>query len=255
MKVNSFSINPMKKITILIPCHNEERGIGKVIDSIPTAKLKSQGYDSEIIVINNNCTDRTEQIAKEKGAKIICENKKGKGHALRRGFDAVSKDTQYVVMLDGDNTYKGCEIIRLVEPLESNFADVVIGSRLGGKLKKNSLKFQNRIANWAYTFLVRHFYYANTTDVLSGYFAWKKEVVDELKQYIESDGFSIEMEMITKMVKLGFYICSVPITYDRREGESKIEAIKDGLHILYMFFKNLFWCPRKHKARLQTELA
>ncbi len=238
-----------KKLTVLIPCHNEEDGIGKVIDNLPKSKLKQLGYLIEIIVINNNSTDGTEAIAREKGAYVINETKKGKGNALRTGFSYLSQDTDFIVMLDGDNTYKGSEIIRMIEPLESDFADVVIGSRLGGKLKENSLFLKNRIANWGYTFLVRHFYNANTTDVLSGYFAWKKNVIDELKPYLESDGFSIEMEMITKMVRLGYEICSVPITYDKREGETKVEAIRDGLIILNMFFKNIFWKPH----RLQTD--
>ncbi len=243
----------MKKITILIPCHNEEKGIGKVIDSIPLKMLKKMGYKTDIIVIDNNSSDKTSQLAAEKGARIILEIKKGKGNAIKAGFDAISYDTNYIVMLDGDNTYKGPEVIRMIEPLESDFADVVIGSRLGGKLRKNSLCLQNRVVNWGYTFLVRHFYRANTTDVLSGYFAWKKKVIDELKPHIQSDGFSIEMEMITKMVRLGHDICSVPITYDQREGETKIQAFKDGVSILYMFFKNLFWFPPKIKTEKQSK--
>lgn len=248
----------LKKITILIPCYNEQHGIGKVIDSIPINTLLYHGYAAEIIVIDNNSTDRTAEIAKKKGARVINELKKGKGNAMRKGFASLSTDTRYVVMLDGDNTYKGREILRLIEPLESNFSDVVIGSRLGGKLLKNSLKSQNRMVNWTYTFLIRHFYHANTTDVLSGYFAWKKEVIDALLNHLESDGFAIEVEMITKMMRLNFYICAVPITYDQRVGETKIEAIKDGFIILHMIMKNLFWTGKikkiSRKKKLEDEL-
>jgi dolichol-phosphate hexosyltransferase len=239
----------LQKITILIPCHNEERGIGSVIDGIPLRLLKRLGYKTEIIVINNNSTDRTAHIAEKRGAKVIVETKKGKGHAIKSGFKAVSDETVFVIMLDGDNTYKTKEIIRLIEPLMTNFCDVVIGSRLGGKMKKNSFKLQNRIVNWAYTFLVRQFYRTNITDVLSGYFAWRKDVLDRLLPHLESEGFEIEMEMITKMEKLGFEVYSVPITYDEREGQTKIEAIKDGIKILSMFFKNLNWSPDPRSAK------
>lgn len=239
----------LQKVTVLIPCHNEEKGIGRVIDSIPRRILRRFGFDVEIIVINNNSTDRTAHIAEKRHVKVLVERKKGKGNALKTGFNAVSPDTAYVVMLDGDNTYKSREIIRLLEPLASNFCDVVVGSRLGGRINKNSWKFQNRVANWGYTFLVRQFYRANVTDVLSGYFAWKKPVVDILKLHLESEGFAIEMEMVTKMVKLGFEVYSVPITYDERQGQSKIRAITDGMKILTMLFKNLTWTPETNKLQ------
>lgn len=244
-----------EKITILIPCHNEERGIGSVIDGVPLRLLKRLQYKTEIIVINNNSTDRTAQIAEKRKATVIVEKEKGKGNAIKKGFRSVSSDTAYVVMLDGDNTYKTKEILRLIEPLMSNFCDVVVGSRLGGKMKKNSLKFQNRVANWVYTFIVRQFYQANITDVLSGYFAWKKEVIDKLLPHLESEGFEIEMEMITKMQKLGFEMYSVPITYDEREGHTKIEALKDGVKIMTMFFRNLNWSPNRRtipRIRFET---
>jgi glycosyltransferase involved in cell wall biosynthesis len=242
----------MKKITVIIPCHNEEKGIAKVLDHMPRRRLSELGYLTEVIIIDNNSTDRTAEIARSKNAAVIFEAAKGKGNAIKTGFNMVSHDTDYVVMLDGDNTYKPKEIIRLIEPLESGFCEVIVGSRLGGKMQKNSLKLQNRVANWVYTFLVRQFYRANVTDVLSGYFAWKKEVVDELSQHLTSSGFAIEMEMITKMVKLGHEMYSVPITYDERDGHSKISSITDGIKILFMFFKNLAWTPKKTKSSYQT---
>lgn len=238
----------MKKIAILIPCHNEEKGIGKVLDAIPIGRLKDLGFSIEVIVIDNNSTDNTARVAEGKGAVVIFEIKKGKGNTIKTGFACLKSDIDYVVMLDGDNTYKPNEIYRLIEPLDNDFCDAIIGSRLGGKTRKNSLKFQNRAANWFYTFLVRQFYRANITDVLSGYFAWKKEVLDKLGPHLESQGFEIEMEMITKMVRLGYEIYSVPITYDKREGNTKLESLKDGVRILSMFVKNLFWKPTKKKV-------
>lgn len=241
-------IKKMKKIAVIIPCYNEEKGIGKVIDSIPVNKLLSRNYVTDIIVVNNNSTDRTAKVAASRDVRLIQERRKGKGVALKTGFLHVSDDTNFIVVLDGDNTYKGSEIIRMIEPLESKFSDVVVGSRLNGKLKKGSLILRNRVANWAYTFLVRHFYNANTTDVLSGYYAWKKEVVDAVCPHLTSDGFSIEMEITIKLVRMGYEICSVPITYDKREGTTKVDTLKDGILVLHMFFKNFLWKPKTEKT-------
>jgi dolichol-phosphate mannosyltransferase len=249
----------IKKITVLIPCYNEEKGIGKVIDGVPIKQLTRLGFQTEIIVINNNSNDHTTKVAKEKGAKVVSEKKQGKGNALKTGFKNISKDTDYVVMLDGDDTYKPKEILRLIEPLENGFCDVIIGSRLEGKLNDHSFSLSHRLANWFFTFFVRRFYLVNTTDTCTGYFAWKKKVVDELAPHIKSDGFAIEVEMITKMAKLGYKIFSVPITYDKREGNSKLSPIMDGIKIVWMLFKNLKWKPsssreyRKSFSKLRSE--
>jgi len=242
----------LKKITILIPCYNEEKGIGKVINDVPYEKLAHLGYQTEIIVINNNSTDDTVKIAYEKGYKVVSEKKQGKGHALRTGFKNIGSDTDYVIMLDGDNTYKANEIPRFIEPLENNFCDIIVGSRLEGKLNEDSLSFSHRLANWFFTFLTRRLYLVNTTDICTGYFAWKKKVIDELAPHIKSDGFGIEAEMITKMAKLGFKIFSVPITYDKREGKSKLSPYIDGLKIIRILLKNITWRPKEKENKTFT---
>lgn len=235
----------LKKITILIPCYNEEKGIGKVVDGVPDKKLIQLGYKTEIIIINNNSTDDTIKIINKKGYRVVSEKKQGKGNAIRTGFRNVSSDTDYVIMLDGDNTYKAKEIPRFIEPLENDFCDVIVGSRLGGKLNGNSLSLSHRLANWFFTFLVRKLYLVNITDICTGYFAWKKGVIDELAPYIKSNGFGIEAEMITKMAKLGFKIFSVPITYDKREGNSKLSPYIDGLKIIWILLRNIIWRPEE----------
>lgn len=235
----------MKKITVIIPCYNEEKGVGKVIDDIPRKKLKERGYNLEILVMDNNSGDKTAEVAKGKGARVILEKKQGKGNAIRTAFKSISDDTDYVVMLDGDNTYKPREILRLIEPLKSDFCDVIVGSRLEGKMNGNAMSFSHRLANWFFTFIVRHFYGANVTDTCTGYFAWKKEVVDNFNGYLKSDGFAIEAEMITKIARLGYRIYSVPITYDPRHGDSKLSPISDGIKITSMLLRNINWKPKE----------
>lgn len=231
-----------KKITILIPAYNEEKGVGRVIQSIPVHTLLERGYETEVIVIDNNSTDHTASIAKKMGVTVIDEKKMGKGNALITGFNAV-KNSKYVVIIDADDTYKATEIPRLIEPLEAHFCDVVAGSRIGGKTIHESLTFSHRFGNWLFSFLVRQFYKANITDTLTGFIAFKKEALDDLIPHMKSRDFTIEMEMITKLTKLGYSIYSVPITYDKRRGVSKLNSISDGLKIFFTFLKNLNWQP------------
>lgn len=242
----------MKKITILIPCYNEETGVGLVIDAIPVDLLRRRGFKTNIVVIDNNSNDKTAKIAaSKKGVKVIEELSQGKGNALITGFKQVCGKSDYVVVIDGDDTYKPQEILRLIEPLESGFCDVIAGSRIGGKTVRGSLMFSHRFVNWVFAFFVRQFYQANITDALTGFIAIKSDVVRTLIPNLHSTNFTIEMEMITKMKKLGFSIYSVPITYDRRMGESKLHSVSDGFRILLMFIKNLRWKPVKGRPRFE----
>jgi glycosyltransferase involved in cell wall biosynthesis len=236
------------KVTIIIPCYNEEDGIADVINNFPTEYLKYNGFEVEIVVVDNNSTDRTAEIAQSLGATVLHEPKKGKGHAIRKGFNYVAdcRNCEYVVMLDGDNTYHSQEVLRLLEPLRAQFSDVVIGSRLGGRILMGSMKVTNRIGNRIFSRLVRTFYRVHVTDVLTGYFAWNFHALEKLRPYLKSQGFAIEMEMVTKMARLGLEICSVPISYSARAGETNLNPLTDGIRILSMFINNLFWKPKAH---------
>jgi glycosyltransferase involved in cell wall biosynthesis len=233
----------MKKITVLIPCYNEADAIGNVISRFPRQYLRAAGFNLEIIVIDNNSTDDTAILAAAAGATVISETKKGKGNAILTGFNAIGKDTDYVVMLDGDDTYRPEEIMRLVEPLDSGFASVIIGSRLHGYMRDGSMKRFNRFGSRAYTRMVRSAYKVMVTDVLTGYMAWNREVIENLRTQINSSGFAIEMEMITKIARMGYKIFSVPITYEPRLGSSSLNPVRDGYTILRMYVRNLYWRP------------
>lgn len=243
----------MKKITVVIPCYNEEKGIAAVIKGFPREKLRAQGFKLEVLVVDNNSKDRTAEVARAAGARVLHEPKQGKGNAIRAAFYNVSDDTDYVVMCDGDDTYKAHEILRLVEVLDSGFGDVVIGSRMGGKMSEGSMKGFNRLGNWGFSFLVRTVYQVNVTDTLTGYFAWKRDVIVKLRQHLQSTGFAIEMEMITKMARLGYDIYSVPITYEPRLGESSLRPIYDGSRILREFVRQLRWRPQMERIAFVSD--
>ena len=233
-----------RKVTLLVPSYNEADGIGLVIDRLPREELKRAGFSVDVLVVDNGSTDGTAVVARAHGAAVVHEEKKGKGNAVRTGLYAISDDTDYVVMIDGDGTYDTGEIMRLLEPLDSGFADVVLGSRLTGKMAQDSMKALNRLGNWFFSALTRSVYKVNTTDTLTGYFAWRRDVIVKLRPYIVSSGFAIEMEMITKQAKLGFATCSVPITYAPRVGSSNLRPVRDGIRILTMFARQLFWSPQ-----------
>ncbi len=211
--------------------------------------MKKRGFDIEVLVIDNNSSDRTSEVAKELGARVVFEGKQGKGNAIKRGFKSISDDTDYVVMVDGDDTYKPYEMYRLIELLESGFSDVVIGSRLEGRTVGSALSFSHRLANWFFTFLTRTLYGANVTDTCTGYFAWTHSAVKKLNGHIKSKGFAIEAEMITKMAKMGLEMHSVPITYEPRQGESKLSPLMDGIKITFMLLRNVFWKPNVRKVK------
>lgn len=239
----------MKRLTILIPCYNEADGIAQVIRSFKRGDIAAQGYELDILVIDNNSSDGTAEVAEAAGARVIHEAKQGKGNAIRTGFNSIGPETDYVVMLDGDNTYRPEEVLRLVEPIRSGFCNVVIGSRLGGRISQGSMTGFNRLGNWIFSHLVRYSYRVNVTDVLTGYFAWSRPAVEALRPHLKSNGFAIEMEMITKMARLGEEIYSVPISYHARAGESSLSPIGDGSRILKMYLQNLTWKPLPPKPQ------
>jgi dolichol-phosphate mannosyltransferase len=231
------------KITVIIPCYNESESIANVILGFPRKYLEHNHYDLEVLVIDNDSTDNTAEIAKKAGARVIVEPNKGKGNAMRTGFANISADTDYVAMIDGDDTYSSQELLRLIEPLHNNFCDAVMGSRLAGRMHEGAMRTFNRGGNWLYTHMVRIVYRVNVTDVLTGYFAWKKSAIDKLAPHLNSSGFAIEMEMVTKMAKLGCEIYSVPISYNPRSGQTNLRPIHDGSRILKTFAESLRWKP------------
>jgi dolichol-phosphate hexosyltransferase len=244
----------MKKITVLVPCYNEAEAIADVIAKVPTANLKALGFAVEVLIIDNNSTDNTADIARAAGARVIHERKKGKGNAIRTGFFSLSDDTDYVVMLDGDDTYRAEEILRLVEPIHSGFAQVILGSRMLGYISTGSMRRFNRFGNRLYSRLVRVVYRVPVTDVLTGYYAWSIDAIKELRPHLTSTDFAIEMEMITKMARLGHRVYAVPISYDSRQGASSLNPVRDGYRILRMFVRNLRWKPSLQPSTISKEL-
>jgi glycosyltransferase involved in cell wall biosynthesis len=244
----------MKRITVLIPCYNEAEGIAEVIKKFPQKQLAKQGFELDVLVIDNNSSDDTAEVARKAGARVITEMRQGKGYAMRTGFYSITSETDYVVMLDGDDTYKAEEVFRLVEPIDAGFAKVIIGSRMYGRMGQGSMKRFNKLGNHLYSTLVRSAYGILVTDVLTGYYAWSREVVEDMRPHLRSRGFAIEMEMVTKMARLGYEVYSVPISYEPRLGDSSLNPIYDGARIMLMYLRNLRWQPTSRRSRLKRSM-
>ncbi len=231
-------------VTVIIPCYNEAASIEKVVHDFHASQLANTAFQFDLLVVDNASIDGTAEVAARAGARVITETRRGKGFAVRTGFANIAPQADYAVMIDGDDTYAPQEVLRLLEPLYHDFSDVVIGSRLGGKIHGESMTYLNRAGNWGFTHMVRLLYRTNVTDVLSGYFAWKRSAVEGLSPLLSSAGFSIEMEMITKMARLHYMACSVPISYRQRSGETSLRPFRDGLRILSTLARNIRWEPR-----------
>ena len=173
-----------KRICVILPALNEESTIGLVIEEIPRAELEKKGYQTDIVVVNNGSTDKTAEIAAASGAHVIEEPRRGKGMALRAGFEAASCD--FVFMLDSDYTYPAVHIPAMLEMLESGY-DVVMGSRLKGTIMDGAMSSLNRIGNHLLALMTNILYGTKISDPCTGCWGLRAGVLKGLK--LEAKGF------------------------------------------------------------------
>jgi dolichol-phosphate mannosyltransferase len=214
------------KVSIILPALNEAETIGKVIDEIPKHALEQAGYSIEVLVVDNGSTDHTAQLAREKEARIITEPRRGKGRAVRTAFEQVSAD--FVFMLDADYTYPATHIPEMLKLLNQGYS-VVIGSRLKGQREKGAINRLNIIGNHLLTLMANILYRARISDLCTGYWGFKSEVIPRLS--LSATGFNLEAELFSQVAKKGYRIGEVPIYYRCRSSTSKLHSIKAGLSI------------------------
>jgi dolichol-phosphate mannosyltransferase len=213
----------MKEVCILIPTLNEEATIGGII-----REFKHNGFE-HILVIDCNSIDATREIAQREGARVEVQRGKGKGTAVRQGFEHIGEEI--IVIIDGDGTYLPSEVNRLLDPIITNEADHVIGNRFGfgGAFSRS-----HRVGNWILNKVFGLGYGVKLNDMLSGYRALTKDSLKKMN--LRKEGFEIETEMVVESVKRGIRIKEVPIRYEKRRGVSKLNFIRDGLRILYTLY-------------------
>lgn len=224
-------------VFVVIPAYNEEQSIGTVIVEIPHIPREN------VIVVSNNSSDNTEQVARANGATTLVENRQGYGWACLKGIDyAIENGAKIIVFMDGDYSDYPSEMTEVLKPILTQDMDMVIGSRTLGKRQKGSMTVPQVFGNWLATNLLKIFYGAHFTD-LGPFRAIKTESLQKLHMSDKTYGWTIEMQIKAAKKKLKF--CEVPVNYKTRIGTSKVSgtikgAVLAGIKIIFAVFKYKF---------------
>lgn len=210
-------------ISVVMPCLNEEDGVAECVTKAVNWIAES-GMTGEVIVVDNNSTDRSAEIAAAAGARVIPETERGYGAALRRGFREARG--RYMVMGDCDGTYEFSELSPLVEPLNEGY-DLVMGNRLSDRLAPGAMPWAHRfIGTPMISWILRFFTGAKIRDSQCGLRAMRRDSIQALG--LKSPGMEFASEMVLKATRRGLKVAEVPIPYNARIGEAKLSTIRDG---------------------------
>jgi glycosyltransferase involved in cell wall biosynthesis len=234
-----MTYQPPLVLSVVVPVYNEVSTIESVVH-----KVLSLPLSIEMVIVDDGSQDGTSEVLQQLGAenptlKVLHHGRnRGKTSALKTGFAATTGDI--VIVQDADLEYDPEEIPSLIEPIMTNRADVVYGSRFLVKKASRVLYFYHYLANTALTFISNLFTNLNMTDVETGYKAFRGDIIRNM--VIQSSGFGFEIEVTAKVAKLNCRIFEVPISYyGRTYNEGKKIGIRDGIFALfYIFYFNLF---------------
>jgi glycosyltransferase involved in cell wall biosynthesis len=215
------------KISVVIPCYHEEDGVRYTIGQLPACV-------DEIVVVDNNSTDRTAEVARSLGARVVRETRKGYGAAYQAGLPAATGDV--VVTLDGDGTYPADQIPELVDHLVDRKLDFLSASRFPLK-NPRAMNFSNKVGNAVLTVGMAVLYGRPVRDSQSGMWVFRRAIYPKLK--VTSDGMAFSEEIKIEAIRHpDVHFGEYPIDYRPRVGEVKLDKWRDG-------FKNLFFLVKK----------
>ena len=216
-------------ISVVIPCFNEERGIGNVLRQMPA-------YVDKVIVVDNNSADGTARIARELGARVIHEERKGYGSAYQAGLPEATGDI--VATLDGDGTYPAGAIAPILDWMLARRVDFVSASRFPLQ-KRAAMSRRSWIGNMILTGVTRALWLTRMKDSQSGMWIFRREMLHHLR--LSSLGMPFSEEIKIEAMRLRRYrFAEYPVRYEERIGESKLFPFKNGLENLVFLFKLRF---------------
>ncbi len=217
------------KISVVIPCYNEEEGVRYVIDGLPECI-------DEVVVVDNNSTDRTAEVARSLGANVVFEKRKGYGAAYKAGLPAATGDV--IVTLDGDGTYPSEQIPELVDYLEDQNLDFISASRFPLK-NPEAMNFTNKIGNNVLTIAMLLLYGTPIKDSQSGMWIFRTRVLPKLN--LTSDGMPLSEEIKIEAIRAkDVAFAEYHVNYHPRVGEVKLDKWRDGFRNLVFLVKKRF---------------
>jgi len=220
-------------IAAVIPALDEEDAIGSLLASIDRSLIR------DVLVGDNGSRDRTAEIALRGGAEVVRVEERGYGAACHGALTRLRDDVTIVLFIDADGSDDPSEIERLIAPIASGNADLVIGSRAMGVVERGALTPQQRAGNWLATRLIRAIYHHTYTD-LGPFRAIRRSLLDRIAMQDRRFGWTVEMQI--RALQLGARVVEVPVRYRKRIGRSKISGTVTGVAkaafwILYTIFK------------------
>jgi dolichol-phosphate mannosyltransferase len=214
-------------VCVLLPTLNEAETIGDVVDG-----FREAGFE-HVLVVDGDSEDDTRSIARDHGAEVITQSGSGKGQAVREGVSSI--DQPYVLMADGDGTYRPEDADQMLDPLFEGRADHVIGDRFAD-MQAGAMTRLNQVGNRLINRLFSVIHGRNLQDILSGYRAFSRESFQRFQ--LDADGFGIETELAVECVRQGVETEVVPISYLARPGgsETNLHPLKDGGRIILTLY-------------------
>jgi len=215
-------------VCVLVPTLDEAETIGDVVDG-----LHEQGLEN-VLVVDGHSADATREIAAAHGARVVEQSGTGKGQAVIEGIERI--DAPYVLMLDGDGTYRPADADRMLEPLLAGDAEHVIGNRFAD-MESGAMSRLNRVGNRLINRVFTAIHGRTLRDILSGYRAFTRESVERFS--LSAQGFGIDTELAVECVKHGVTTRVVPVTYLARPGDSEtnLHPVRDGAVIFLTLYR------------------
>ena len=217
------------RITVVIPCLNEEIAIDRVLDGLPT-------FVDEIIVVDNNSTDRTAEVARSRGAIVVTELSRGYGRAYKKGFSSATGDI--VITLDGDHSYPPDSLSYLIEAFLHCKVGFLSGSRFP-TVNPDAMSLKHRIGNRILSLTMSILFLRWVSDSQSGMWVFRRDILSKMN--LTSDGMAFSEEIKIEAIRnreIGFR--EITIDYSQRIGEKKLEPWKDGMRNIAFLIRKRF---------------